>query len=81
MVNVLHLSALTHPVNYSDVNIWLSELKAVLNHWVYPLITMASKNNIKLVLYPCNERQYQFSKYDALKFWRQDKLEQHINAY
>jgi hypothetical protein len=81
MVNVLHLSALTHPVNYSDVNIWLSELTGVLDHWVYPLLKMAKKNNFKLVLYPCNERQYQFSGYDALRFWRQDKLEHHIDTY
>lgn len=80
-VNLLHLSSLEHPVNYSDVNIWLAELSEVLNHWVYPLLKTAKKNNIKPVLYPCNGKQYRFSNYDDLKFWRKNKLEQHIDAY
>ena len=80
-VNVLNISELEHLVNYSDVSIWLERLTAVLNDWVYPLLKMANKNNIRVTLYPCNKKQYQFSKNDDLKFWRQGALEQHIDCY
>ncbi len=80
-VNVLHLSDLEHLVNYTDVTLWLEKLTEVLDHWVYPLLKMANKNKIKVILYPCNEKQYQFSRYDALKFWRQERLEQHVKIY
>ena len=80
-VNVLHISELEHLTNYTDVSIWLERLAAVLDDWVYPLLNMAKKNNIKIVLYPCNNKQYQFSKYDALKFWRQTSLDQHVTSY
>lgn len=80
-INVLHMSDLEHLVNYTDVNIWLDKLADILDDWVYPLIKMANKNNIKIILYPCNGKQYYFSKYDALKFWRKTGLEQHINCH
>jgi hypothetical protein len=80
-VNVLHFSELEHLVNYSDVNLWLVKLTELLEHWIYPLLKVANKNNIKVILYPCNNRQYHFSKYDFLKFWQQGKLEQHVNHY
>jgi hypothetical protein len=80
-VNVLHFSELEHLVNYSDVNLWLVKLTELLEHWIYPLLKVANKNNIKVILYPCNSKQYHFSKYDFLKFWRQGKLEQHVNHY
>ena len=80
-VNVLHLTDLEHLVNYSDVSIWSAKLEQVLSQWLYPLIKMATKNDIKVVLYPCNSKQYQFSKYDSFKFWRQVKLEQHVSSY
>lgn len=80
-VNVLHLSELEHLVNYTDVNLWLDKLTERLDHWIYPLLKVAYKNNIKVILYPCNKRQYHFSKYDFLKFWQQGKLEQHVNRY
>lgn len=80
-VNVLHFSELEHLVNYSDVNLWLVKLTELLEYWIYPLLKVANKNNIKVILYPCNSKQYHFSKYDFLKFWRQGKLEQHVNHY
>lgn len=80
-VNVLHLSDLENLVNYTDVTLWLEKLTEILEQWVYPLLKMANSNNINVFLYPCNEKQYQFSKYDALKFWRQGKLEQHVKRY
>lgn len=80
-VNVLHISELDHLTNYTDVNIWLDRLAELLDDWVYPLITMANNNNIKFMLYPCNKKQYQFSKYDRLKFWRQGSLDQHVDSY
>ena len=80
-VNVLHLAALEHSVNYSDVSMWRDKLAEVLDNWIYPLIKMANKNNLRVLLYPCNERQYCFSKYDALKFWRQKALETHVSSY
>ncbi len=80
-VNVLHISELEHLVNYTDVNIWLAKLTEVLNEWVYPLLKVANKNNIKLILYPCNEKQFHFSKYDSLKFWRQGTLDQYVSSY
>ncbi len=79
--NVLHLSELEHLVNYTDVNLWLGKLTELLTHWIYPLIKMTNENNIKLILYPCNNKQYRFSKYDSLKFWKQGKLQQHVNSY
>lgn len=80
-VNVFHLSDLENLVNYTDVTIWLEKLTEVLEQWIYPLLKMARKNRINVFLYPCSEKQYQFSKYDALKFWRQVKLEQHVKRY
>ena len=80
-VNVLHLSEIEHLVNYTDVSLWLDKLTELLDHWVYPLLKVANKNNIKVILYPCNNKQYHFSKYDFLKFWQQGKLEQHVNSY
>lgn len=79
--DVLHLTALEHMVNYSDVSIWSDRLEEMLNRWIYPLLKIAYKNNTKVILYPCNTRQYQFSKYDTFKFWRQEKLTQHISSY
>ena len=80
-VNVLHLSEIEHLVNYTDVSLWLDKLSELLDHWIYPLLKVANKNNIKVILYPCNKKQYHFSKYDYLKFWQQGKLEQHVNSY
>ena len=84
-VNVLHLDELEHLVNYTDVGPWLNQLTESLDGWIYPLLKFAGKNNIKVTLYPCNEKKYQFSKYDILKFWRyawsKDKLEKHVNSY
>ncbi len=79
--NVLHLAELEHLVNYTDVEPWLNQLEKVLDNWIYPLIVFANKNNIRLILYPCNDKKYQFSKYDVLKFWRNDSLEKHVNCY
>lgn len=80
-VNVLHLCDLEHLVNYTDVSIWSEKLTQVLERWIYPLLTMANKNNINISLYPCNGKQYRFSKRDGLKFWRRDSLQQHITNY
>ena len=80
-VNVLHLSEIEHLVNYTDVSLWLGKLTELLEHWIYPLLKVAYKNNIKVILYPCNNKQYQFSKYDFLKLWQQGTLEQHVNRY
>jgi hypothetical protein len=80
-VNLLHLSDLEHLINYTDVNIWLDKLTKVLNHWIYPLLKVANKNNINVILYPCNEKQYHFSKHDGLKFWSQGTLDEHIKSY
>lgn len=80
-VNVLHLPALQHLVNYSDSSIWLEKLIELLQHWVYPLLTMANKNNIKITVYPCNGTQYVFSKHDVLKVWKRAVLEQHVSCY
>jgi len=80
-INVLHLAGIEHLVNYTDVSLWLDKLTELLEHWIYPLLKVANKNNIKVILYPCNKKQYHFSKYDFLKFWQQGKLEQHVNSY
>ena len=80
-VNVLHLEDIEHLVNYMDVNIWLDKLAEVAENWIIPLIRMADNNNIRTFLYPCNGRYYRFSKYDSLKFWRQQKLEKHVHSY
>lgn len=80
-INVLHLSSLEHWVNYTDVSLWLENLIVLLGQWLYPLFTMANKNNIQIILYPCTDKKYYFSKYDFLKIWQQVKLEQHIRCY
>jgi hypothetical protein len=79
--NVLHLADLEYLTNYTDVTPWLDQLEDVLDNWIYPLLTFASKNNIKVTLYPCAGKQYHFSKSDALKFWRKDSLEKHVKRY
>jgi len=80
-IHVLHLSEIEHLVNYTDVSLWLDKLTELVDHWIYPLLKVANKNNIKVILYPCNKKQYHFSKYDYLKFWQQGKLEQHVDSY
>jgi len=84
-VNILHLSEIEHLVNYTDTSLWLDKLTVLLDRWIYPIIKVANKNNIKVVLYPCNKKQYHFSKYGNmkawLKFWHKGKLEQHVNRY
>ncbi|MBN4063754.1 hypothetical protein JYT79_03130 [Cardiobacterium sp. AH-315-I02] len=81
MVNILHLSEIEHLVNYTDTSLWLNKLTGLLDHWIYPLLKVAYKNNIKVTLYPCNKKQYHFSKYDYLKFWHKGKLKQHVSQY
>ncbi len=83
-VNILHLDELESLVNYTDLEPWLMQLGKTLNNWVYPLLSFSNKNNISLVLYPCNSKKYQFSKYDNLKFWRyrlNNKLDQYVDSY
>ena len=79
--NVLHLSSLEQLISYTDVRPWLEQLEAILHNWLYPLLNAANKNNIKVMLYPCTEKQYRFSKSDVLKFWRKDPLEKHVKRY
>lgn len=80
-VNILHLADIEHLVNYTDTSLWLDKLTDLLAHWIYPLLKAANKNNIKVVLHPATNRQYHFSKYDRLKFWRKGKLEQYVKQY
>ncbi len=79
--SLFHLTELEHLINYTDTNIWLEQLTELLEKWVYPLIKLAGKNNIKVVLYPCDNKQYHFSKYDAMKFWRKAQLDNYISTY
>ena len=80
-INLLHISELENLTHYSDVSMWLEKLTQTLDDWIYPLIKFANKNNIKVTLYACNEKKYQFKKYDSLKFWRQGKVEQYVTRY
>lgn len=80
-INFLHLSELEHLVNYTDVTLWQDKLEEILNTWIYPLIKKANKQNIKVILYPCNGKQYHFKKYHAVKFWRQGKIGQYIGLH
>ena len=79
--HVLHLPDLEHVVNYTDVMPWSRELEALLVEWIYPLISYANKKGIRIVIYPCNGKQYSFSKYDRWKFWRRGKLKSYINSF
>lgn len=83
--DVLLISDLQHLVNYTDAEPWLSQLTITLNNWIYPLLSFANKNNIKLNLYPCNSKQYQFSRYDYLRSWRRiltkNNLEHYVSSY
>lgn len=79
--SLLHITDLENLVNYTDTRPWLNQLAETLNNWIYPLISFSNKNNFQLTLYTGNEKKYQFSKSDVLKFWRKDKLETHVNSY
>lgn len=79
--SLFYLTELEHLINYTDSNIWLEKLTELLEAWVYPLISLARKSNIKLVLYPCDNNEYHFSKYDAMKFWRKARLDNYISTY
>jgi hypothetical protein len=63
----------------------MAGLEALLEQWVYPLLKIMNKNNIKVTLYPCNGKRYQFSKYDGLKFWRHswrsEEIEKYVSSY
>lgn len=80
-INMLHISDLDNLTNYTDVSMWLEKLTEILDSWIYPLIKFSNKNNIKVILYPCNEKKYQFGKFDSLKFWRKGKVEQYVTRY
>jgi hypothetical protein len=85
--NILYLQDIDHLTNYTDTRPWLSMLEQVLDNWVYPLLKSANKNNIQVVLYPCDGKQYQFSRFDYLKLWRKPmlwkkcRLENYISCY
>ena len=80
-LNVLHLAELEHLTNYTDTSLWLEQLAQILEFWIYPILKHANKNNMRVILNSCNEREYTFSNYDFLKFWRKSKLEEHVNSY
>lgn len=80
-INLLHFSELENLTHYSDVTMWLEQLTQILDDWIYPLIKFSNKNNIKVTLYACNEKKYQFNKFDSLKFWRRGKVEQYVSRY
>jgi len=79
--HVLHLSELEHLVNYSDVNLWLEQLVLLLDAWLYPILNLAYKKKINVTLHPCHGKQYYFTQYDFLKFWRRGKRQQHVSCY
>lgn len=79
--HVLHLPALEHLINYSDVGIWSDALAPLLKNRVYPLLKMVANKDIAITLYPCNGKQYRFSRYDNLRFWRSPVLSQHISSF
>jgi len=79
--HVLHLSALEHVVNYTDVMLWKKHLEELLTQWIYPLMSYAAKHDIRMVLYPCNGKQYSFSKFDRWKFWRRGELSTYIHSF
>lgn len=80
-INLLHIAELENLTNYTDVSMWLEKLTEIVDNWIYPLIKFANKNNIKVTMYPCNGKKYHFGKFDALKFWRQGKVEQYVTRY
>lgn len=80
-VNVLHLSELESLTNYTDVTMWLHKLEVILNGWIYPLIKFANKNRMKIILYTCNGKKYQFARFDQLKFWCHGNIEQYVSCY
>jgi hypothetical protein len=80
-VNVLLLSDLLQLTNYADISLWSKHLEGILNGWIYPLLMLAKKQKVSIFLYPCNGKRYRFSRYDDLRFWRKDKIEQHISSY
>lgn len=55
-INLLHIAELENLTNYTDVSMWLEKLTEIVDGWIYPLIKFAHKNNIKVTLYPCNEK-------------------------
>ena len=79
--HVLHLPALEHVVNYTDVMPWMQQLDELLTQWIYPLMSYAAQHDIGMVLYPCNGKQYRFSKHDRWKFWRRGELSDYIHSF
>jgi len=79
--HVLHLSTLEHVVNYTDVMLWKQHLEELLTQWIYPLMSYAAKHDTRMVLYPCNGKQYSFSIFDRWKFWRRGELSTCIHSF
>ena len=79
--HVLHLSDLEHVVNYTDVMPWTQCLEVLLVQWIYPLMSYATQQGMHMVLYPCNGKQYRFSKHDRWKFWRRCELSGFIHSF
>ncbi|HEB82620.1 MAG TPA: hypothetical protein ENJ11_07145 [Gammaproteobacteria bacterium] len=79
--HVLHLSALEHCANYTDISLWLQALDLLLDEWFYPLLAQASKNRSDIMLYPCNGRCYRFDGRERYRFWRRGRVEEHLSAF
>lgn len=79
--NILHLTALGHAVNYTDVTIWSRALEKLLEQWIYPLMSYTNKHKTSFSLYPCNGRGYRFSSSDRWKIWRHGEVADHIKSF
>lgn len=79
--HVLHLPDIEHVVNYTDVTLWKQHLGELLSKWIYPLMSYAAQHDIRLVVYPCNGKQYIFSKHDRWKFWRRGEISTYIHPF
>ena len=83
--NILYLDELEHLVNYTDVSMWLEKLDEMVSAWLHPLLKVSQQKNIQVILHDCNKKQYHFSKYDALCFWRSaghgTRVERYVDSY
>jgi hypothetical protein len=66
---------------YGDVMAWQSGFDELYSNRLEPILNWAMKNKIKINLHPCNGVCYQISSNNRFRFFRDKRLESHINRY
>jgi hypothetical protein len=79
--SILVLDDLFNFTSYGDVMAWQSGFDDLYSDWLEPILNWAMKNKIKINLHPCNGVCYQITGKNRFRFFRDKRIESHINCY